>query len=203
MKSMLIAFALLFGSFVYAGDVDWTVTTAPERPPAPDPFAPSNKEMHSHDSMQEPGVADFLDYATGRRKALREGKPLMVWVKYKCPSSANQILDVVHARADTLFGDSTQRVVVAVPSGDDLVVLGEVSAPDCCATNLFAVLDKPLAHASHSSSGSMSMSQGGAWSSGGMMMQGGGHSSSMMQPMRSMQKATAPRRGANGGACAT
>jgi hypothetical protein len=84
-----------------------------------------------------------MTYGEAARKAAREGRPLCVWVQYKCPSSAAQLPECVHCFVDEMYGSRTQRVVGAVPDGEGWMgYAGEVSAADCCASSLRAVLER-------------------------------------------------------------
>jgi hypothetical protein len=83
------------------------------------------------------------------RQAIDEGKPLAIWVNYKCPSTALQLTDFVHTFASDYKGDSTPRVVVGLPDGQGwLSKAGEVSGEDCCASNVRLAAERgPTNHA--------------------------------------------------------
>lgn len=141
----------------------------------------------------DPHVVPFLtSYTEAGELAAKENRPLMVWIAYKCPSSANQLPGAVHVFLDRFQGDTTQRVVVGVPDGKGwLNLAGTVKAEDCCASTLTRVAEggpKRVEMQTHQHTPTI---QGGSWG-GGMMG----------QPMR-----TAPTRfqlrGGGGGACST
>lgn len=150
-----------------------------------------------------PGTAEFLtDYKTAADLAARERKLLYVWVAYKCPSSANQILDAVHVFVDRFQGDDRQRVVVAVPDGSGwLHLAGEVQAEDCCASELRRVVERHDA-THHATPPTAPTVQGPTWTGSSMgmgmvsrPMMMGGWGGSGFRGGRS--------HGGGGGACAT
>ena len=83
-------------------------------------------------------------YAEARAEAVKESKPLVVWVGYHCPSSAVQVPGMVHHHVP---GDRWERwtgpgVVVGVPGGDgELYHAAFIGAADCCATNIRAAVE--------------------------------------------------------------
>jgi hypothetical protein len=84
-----------------------------------------------------------LTYDEAAALAVREKRPLFVWVGYSCPSSAFQLPEAVHTFTEEFFGDRKQRVIASVPNSRGwLDYAGEVSAADCCASNLRAVVNQ-------------------------------------------------------------
>lgn len=86
-------------------------------------------------------------YSTARTQAIKDSKPLCVWIGYKCPSSAVQVPGMVHyhASGNTWNGIQGPAVVVAVPGGDGKLYQGEVVAAErCCAVELRAAVERTL-----------------------------------------------------------
>src|SRR5215471_15208002 len=84
---------------------------AAQAPPVRQAVAPLRAIRDQAPPVREEHAPPFVGYAEGYRKALTGGKPLLVWVAYKCPSSANQIPEAVHAYLPSLNGSRVQRVV--------------------------------------------------------------------------------------------
>jgi hypothetical protein len=86
-------------------------------------------------------------YSQARAEALRESKPLVVWISYKCPSSAVQVPGMVHFHAPGERWEQWQGpgVVVGVPGGDgEVYVAGFIGAADCCASSIKAAVERKL-----------------------------------------------------------
>jgi len=102
--------------------------------------APQTSNVPGAPQAQLP-VAMFRPYDAGYRLAGAQGKPLLVWVQYKCPSSANQVPGAVHVQASQMNGSRAQRVIVGVPDGKGgFRSMGTVPAAAVCAQNLQALL---------------------------------------------------------------
>jgi hypothetical protein len=110
-------------------------------------------------------VADVdrpLSYQEATAKAVKDKKPLCVWVAYKCPSTAGQLPECVHCFLDAFEGSKDQRVVVALPNSVGwLSVAGVVAAPDCCAANIRRLLGIDVG-ATRGSWGTGAVMKGGA-----------------------------------------
>lgn len=91
-------------------------------------------------------VAAASTFAQLRDEAIRESKPLVVWIGYRCPSSANQLPGFVHHHAGASWeGVSDQGVIVYVPKGDGFLYnAGFIGADECCAANMRAAVERTL-----------------------------------------------------------
>lgn len=86
-------------------------------------------------------------YGSLYAEAVKESKPLVVWIGYKCPSSAVQVPGMVHYHAPGNSWEKWDRpgVVVSVPGGDGSMYFAEfIGAADCCATNIKAAVERTL-----------------------------------------------------------
>src|SRR5262252_4048348 len=120
---------------------------AAQAPPLRQAAAPLRAIRDQAPPVREEHSPPFLGYAEGYRKALLAGKPLLVWVAYKCPSSANQLPTAVHAYLPVLNGSTTPRVVGNLPDGrGGFESTGVVEAPDCCANSLRELLPEENGH---------------------------------------------------------
>jgi hypothetical protein len=78
------------------------------------------------DSLSPPGGQGQAAYAEARARAVRDGKPLVVWVgggDALCPSCMHRLADedgVVNFVAPSFPDTPAQAIVVAVPEGGDL-----------------------------------------------------------------------------------
>jgi len=120
---------------------------AAQAPPLRQAAAPLRAIRDQAPPVREEHSPPFVGYAEGYRKALLAGKPLLVWVAYKCPSSANQLPQAVHAYLPALNGSTTPRVVGNLPDGrGGFESTGVVEAPDCCANSLRELLPEENGH---------------------------------------------------------
>ena len=77
-------------------------------------------------------------YGELRNQAVRDDRPLCVWIGYGCPSSARQV-NMLHFQAGTDTWDGKWHgpgVLIGVPHDGDLYVGEFVRAEDCCAAEL-------------------------------------------------------------------
>lgn len=55
-----------------------------------------------------------------RGKAIKTGKPLIVWVKTSCPTCENELTNCLHYHMSELYGNSNPHVVVGMPRDGEL-----------------------------------------------------------------------------------
>lgn len=92
----------------------------------------------------QPAIKSYGDL---REEAIRDSKPLVVWIGYKCPSSAVQVPGMLHHHVseNEWFDYKGPGVVVGVPDGKGgLKVAAFILASDCCATNIRAAVENTL-----------------------------------------------------------
>ena len=86
-------------------------------------------------------------YRDAYNEAVRENKPLCVWVGgYRCHSTRDQLPGMVHHTApDGWEGHKDPAVLVAVPGGDGIMYRASlVAAEDVCASNLRNAVERLL-----------------------------------------------------------
>lgn len=97
------------------------------------------------DFAAAPPAQPASNYYTVRAQAVRENKPLLVWVGYACKSSERQLPGFLHHHATTdeakLFPGVEAGVVVARMEGGVLVWKETVLAADVCARALRRALE--------------------------------------------------------------
>jgi hypothetical protein len=88
-------------------------------------------------------VPFFSSDAAARAESIRTGQPYVLWINYKCPSSANQLPGYAHSFAPSWMGDGTQRVAVGVPMNGQLYWSGEpILAANCCAASIDSMVSE-------------------------------------------------------------
>ena len=97
------------------------------------------------DFAAAPPAQPLPNYYTVREQAVRENKPLLVWIGYSCKSSERQLSSFLHHHATAeeakLFIGGKAGVVVARMEDGVLVWKETVSAADVCASTLRRVLE--------------------------------------------------------------
>lgn len=71
----------------------------------------------------------FTSYGEAYRRAVADGKPLLVWVgdSFCARCVRENAEEFVHCRQETFPGAAARSIVVAVPDGDGLTRVGDVS----------------------------------------------------------------------------
>jgi hypothetical protein len=122
MRTTLILIALLAATEAQAEPVDVAVMLARARAAA-----------------ATPSLNDLWE------QAVKESRPLCIWVGYRCPSSSDQVPGMLHHHTDKYKDEKGPCVVVLVPGGDGKLYRGEVvSAEKCCASELRAAVERTL-----------------------------------------------------------
>ncbi len=131
----------------------------------------------SHKPAGGSGVQPFHGYTQGYTIAVSERKPLLVWVNYRCGSSACQLPNFIHTYVDTLNGSDVPRVIVGVPDGGGgfTTFRESVGAADVSANNIRAATSPPAPVATAAAFPQMMpMMMGGGGYGGGFGGGGGG-----------------------------
>lgn len=92
-------------------------------------------------------VPQTRTYGDMRAESIKANKPLVVWIGYKCPSSAAQVPGMLHhhVTAEEWYGYKGPGVVVGVPDGKgELKVAAFIAASNCCATNIRDAVERTL-----------------------------------------------------------
>ncbi len=93
-------------------------------------------------------------------QALKESRPLCIWVGYRCPSSADQVPGMLHYHTAVYKDVKGPAVVVLIPWSDGKLYRGEVvSAEKCCAAELRAAVERTLERWQRASIPPVSMTQ--------------------------------------------
>jgi hypothetical protein len=105
-----------------------------------DPFAGSNAVADNRTDVA-PTRPDYSKGITDYAALARGTKTVFVWVAYRCPSSASQVVGV-HRHCDNYLGITRPCVVVLKPrNGTELVRERVIEAKDCCASSLANALN--------------------------------------------------------------
>lgn len=123
------------------------------------PKAPQGPTLEETD--QGPAIVPAKSLNSLWEQALKETRPLCIWVGYRCPSSAIQVPGMLHwHQAEAYKEVKGPAVVVLVPGGDGKLYRGEVIAADkCCAAELRAAVERTLERWQRASSSLVPMQQ--------------------------------------------
>lgn len=133
---LCLVFVLTFQALAVASDPFKAIVT--------DPFKAKVEPVHPVTPVN-PVAPVARTYGDLYREAVKESKPLVVWVGYACPSSANQLPGMLHHFADEWPEVKGPAVIVSIPGNNGKLYFADVlNADQCCAANIKAAVSRGL-----------------------------------------------------------